>query len=130
ALCYAELSAAHPDAGGEYHFLSRAYGQHVAILFGWARCTVIQTGAIAAVAFVFGDYANQLLSLGPHGPALYAALSILLITGVNVIGTVQSKTLQVIVTFIEVGAIVAIILFGLFGTSTVAPAAPVTQPET
>jgi APA family basic amino acid/polyamine antiporter len=132
ALCYAELSAAQPDAGGEYHFLSRAYGKPVAILFGWARCTVIQTGAIAAVAFVFGDYANQLLPLGPYGPAIYAALSVLMITGVNVIGTVQSKTLQVIVTFIEVGAIVAIILFGLFGSSPDAPvaAASTASPET
>ena len=35
ALCYAELSAAHPNAGGEYHFLSRAYGRPIALLFGW-----------------------------------------------------------------------------------------------
>src|SRR5690606_22089819 len=41
ALCYAELSAAHPHTGGEYHFLSRAYGRPVAMLFGWARGTVI-----------------------------------------------------------------------------------------
>lgn len=130
ALCYAELSAAHPNAGGEYHFLSRAYGQRVAMLFGWARCTVTQTGAIAAVAFVFGDYANQLFSLGPHGAALYAALSVLLIAGVNVIGTVQSKRLQIAVTLIELGAIVSIIAFGLLGTPGPAPAAPGIPPDT
>jgi amino acid transporter len=130
ALCYAELSAAHPNAGGEYHFLSRAYGQRVAMLFGWARCTVTQTGAIAAVAFVFGDYANQLFSLGSHGAALYAALSVLLIAGVNVIGTVESKRLQIAVTFIELGAIVSIIAFGLLGTPGPAPAAPTTHRRT
>ncbi|HJR51595.1 MAG TPA: amino acid permease, partial [Gemmatimonadales bacterium] len=27
ALCYAELAAAYPDAGGEYHFLGRAFGR-------------------------------------------------------------------------------------------------------
>ncbi|MES2473980.1 MAG: amino acid permease, partial [Pseudomonadota bacterium] len=45
ALCYAEIATAHPHAGGEYHFLSRAYGRGTALMFAWARCTVIQTGA-------------------------------------------------------------------------------------
>jgi len=117
ALCYAELSAAHPHAGGEYHFLSRAYGKPVAMLFGWARCTVIQTGAIAGVAFMLGDYMTQIAPLGPHGPALYAAIAVILFTAVNVIGTTQGKNLQVVVTFLEIGAIAAIILFGLFGTA-------------
>lgn len=116
ALCYAELSAAHPHAGGEYHFLSRAYGRSTALMFGWARCTVIQTGAIAAVAFMLGDYLTQVASLGPHSSALYAAIAVIVFTGVNVIGTVQGKNLQVAVTLVEIAAIAAIILFGLLGT--------------
>lgn len=131
ALCYAELSAAHPHAGGEYHFLSRAYGRPVAMLFGWARGTVIQTGAIAGVAFVLGDYVSQLFPLGPYGPALYAALAVMLFTGINVIGTAQSKTLQVVVTLIEIGALAAVILFGLFGSpAETAPATPIAPTET
>lgn len=125
ALSYAELAAAHPHAGGEYHFLSRAYGRPVAMLFGWARATVIQTGAIAAVAFVLGDYANEILPLGALGPPLYAALSIVLFTGLNILGTTESKRLQIVITFVEVGLVVAIILFGFFGQpATPAAAAP------
>jgi APA family basic amino acid/polyamine antiporter len=131
ALCYAELASAEPNAGGEYHFLSRAYGKPVAMLFGWARCTVIQTGAIAAVAFMLGDYITQILPLGTYSSAIYAALSVILFTGVNVIGTAQSKTLQVLVTFIEVGALAAVILFGFFGTAAApAPPAPAVPMET
>lgn len=115
ALCYAELAAAHPHAGGEYHFLGRAYGRSMAVLFGWARGSVIQTGAIAAVAFVLGDYAAQIVPLGPYGPAVYAALAIIALTGLNVAGTTQSKTLQIAVTLVEVGLIAAIILFGFLG---------------
>lgn len=122
ALCYAELSAAHPHAGGEYHFLSRAYCKPVAMLFGWARGSVIQTGAIAGVAFVLGDYAAQLVPLGPYGPSLYAAISIIVFTGINVVGTIQSKSLQITMTTIEVGAIAAIILFGLLGSAEPPPA--------
>ncbi|HLU15641.1 MAG TPA: amino acid permease, partial [Burkholderiaceae bacterium] len=130
ALCYAELSAAHPNAGGEYHFLSKAYGRGAAMMFGWARCTVVQTGAIAAVAFMLGDYLSQLLPLGPHGPALYAATSVIMLTGINIVGTTESKNLQIVVTLLEVGAIAGIVLFGFFGTGgvdvtpTMPPATP------
>lgn len=126
ALCYAELAAAHPHAGGEYHFLARAYGRPVAMLFGWARGAVIQTGAIAAVAFVLGDYAAQVMPIGPLGPAIYAGLSVVALTALNVTGTVQSKRLQIVMTFIEVGALAAIILLGLFfgGDAPVQPATP------
>ncbi|ALD92901.1 solute carrier family 7 (L-type amino acid transporter), member 6 [Cupriavidus gilardii CR3] len=131
ALCYAELSAAHPNAGGEYHFLSRAYGRSTAMMFGWARCTVIQTGAIAAVAFMLGDYVAQLVPAGPLGPAIYAALAVIVLTAVNVIGTIEGKNLQVVVTFLEIGAIGAIILFGMFGSpETAERAAPSMPPET
>jgi amino acid transporter len=130
ALCYAELAAAHPHAGGEYHFLARAYGRPVAMLFGWARGTVIQTGAIAAVAFVLGDYAAQIAPIGPLGPAIYAALSVVVLTGLNVIGTVQSKTMQIAMTFVEVAALAAIILLGLFGSAEAPPPTVAPPPET
>lgn len=123
ALCYAELASAHPHAGGEYHFLARAYGRPVAVLFGWARGSVIQTGAIAAVAFVFGDYASQLVPLGPFGTAIYAAFAIVLLTAINVLGTTQSKNLQIVMTFVELTAIGGIIVFGLIGGADPQPAA-------
>lgn len=64
ALCYAELATAYAHAGGDYHFLRRAYGRTVSFLFGWARISVITTGSIALLAFVFGDYMNQAIPLG------------------------------------------------------------------
>src|SRR6185295_2867058 len=41
ALVYAELAAPYPSTGGEYHFLTRAFGRDVGLLFAWARTTVI-----------------------------------------------------------------------------------------
>src|SRR5437870_399118 len=64
ALVYAELATTYPHAGGDYYYLTRAFGQRLAFLFGWARMSVIQTGSIATVSFIFGDYASQILSLG------------------------------------------------------------------
>ncbi|MFF0220040.1 amino acid permease [Streptomyces vinaceus] len=70
ALCYAELGSTRPDSGGEYGFLREPCGRRVALLFAWARRSVIQPGAIAAAAFVAGDYTNVLAPLGPYGPGL------------------------------------------------------------
>lgn len=126
-LTYAELGSAYPSAGGEYHFLSRAYGQRVGLLFAWARGTVIQTGAIAVVAFIYGEYANQLLDLGAHGAAIHAALSVIALTLLNLAGTGQSKWTQIVFTLAALVAVVAVIVAGLLGSAPVAldaPAAP------
>ncbi|HEY4134843.1 MAG TPA: amino acid permease [Alphaproteobacteria bacterium] len=124
ALCYAELCSAHPDAGGEYHFLSKAYGASVGFLFAWARMTVIQTGAIALVAFLTGDYAARLLPLGPHGPEIYAAATVVLLTGLNVFGTLQSKSAQKLLEIATILMLVAAIAIGLSHEGAPAAAAP------
>jgi APA family basic amino acid/polyamine antiporter len=125
ALCYAELGSARPSAGGEYQFLKDAYGPKVSVLFAWARCSVIQPGAIAAVAFVLGDYANVLFNLGPYGPAIYALLGVLLITAVNFVGTMQGKQAQLVLALLTVAAVLVVAVAGLFAGEVVrAPAQP------
>ncbi len=94
ALVYSELASAFPSAGGEYHFLTRAYGHSAGFLFAWARMTVMQTGSIALVGFVFGDYASELLSLGPYSASIYAAAAIIVLTALNVFGSSQGKWTQ------------------------------------
>jgi basic amino acid/polyamine antiporter, APA family len=125
ALCYAELGSAHPNAGGEYYFLSRAYGDWLGFLFAWARMTVVQTGAIAAIAFVFGDYASTLLSLGRHSSALYAGIAVVAITALNVTGTRESKRAQNLLTTALALALLAVVVSGLTaGPAVPIPAAP------
>jgi amino acid transporter len=66
ALCYAELITAYPSAGGEYVYLTRAFGAWVGFLYGWAELLVIRTGSIGAVAFVFSDYMIRIAPLPPR----------------------------------------------------------------
>lgn len=122
ALVYAELAAAYPSTGGEYHFLNRAYGLPVAFLFAWARTTVIQTGAIAAVSFVFGDYAQELYSLGTYGSAIYGAIALVALTLLNIAGTYQSKTAQNVLTLLLVAAMAAMVIVGLMNVGGKPPA--------
>ncbi len=86
ALCYAELSSAFPNAGGDYHFLKLAYGRTVGFAFAWSRFAIINTGSIALLGYVFGDYMNAVVPLGPQGPALYAAASVGGLTLLNMRG--------------------------------------------
>jgi basic amino acid/polyamine antiporter, APA family len=124
ALCYAELGSSHPNAGGEYYFLSRAYGDWLGFLFAWARMTVIQTGAIAAIAFVVGDYASTLLPLGKYSSALYAGVAVVAITALNVTGTTQSKWVQNALTTALALSMLAVVLSGLTAAGAPPPAAP------
>jgi APA family basic amino acid/polyamine antiporter len=110
ALVYAELAARHPDTGGEYMFLTRAWGRGVAFLFAWSRMTVIQTGAIAAVAFVFGDYATEIFAFPKYSSTLWAAIAVAVLTALNLAGTLQSKNLQKVM---EAGLIAGLVAFSV-----------------
>jgi amino acid transporter len=122
ALVYAELSSRYPETGGEYAFLSRGMGRGVAFVFAWARMTVIQTGAIAAVAFVFGDYASEMLRLGDKSSAIYAAIAVVALTALNVVGTLESKTLQKAMQFLLFAGLIFIAMAGLVAGSPGKPA--------
>ena len=128
ALVYAELSAAYPHAGGDYHFLMRAFGPRLAFLFGWARITVIQTGSIAFLAFVFGDYASGVIPLGPQSSVIYALLAVAVLTGLNILGVRQGTRAQNVLTAMEVLGVILVIGAGLSVTPAAAAAAPASAP--
>ena len=123
ALCFAELVSAHPNTGGEYHFLTLAYGRNVGFMFAWARMTVVQTGSIAMLSFVLGDYAVQILPLGTHGSAIYAAGSVVLLTALNVMGIRETKGLQNILFALTMIGVLGVVLTGFFLMGTEGAAA-------
>ena len=122
ALTYAELASTFPSAGGDYHFIHLAYGKRPAFLFAWARATVITTGSIALLAFVFGDYASQLYPLGPNSPAIYACIVVLVLSAIHWVSTRASSTTQNWLTGLEVAGLVLVAVAG-FVAPAAAPAA-------
>jgi basic amino acid/polyamine antiporter, APA family len=128
ALCYAELATTYPHAGGNYHYLTRAFGKKIAFLFAWTRMSVIQTGSIALLAFVFGDYASQLLRLGTYSAPLYGALAIAIFTGLNLVGTHQGKQMQNWLTAAKVIGLLLVVVAGLAFANPSVPSASAAQP--
>ena len=136
ALCYAELTTSYPHAGGDYHYLHRAYGRATAFLFGWARFAVITTGSIALLAFVFGDYMQQAvpLSMLPAGwgATAYACAVIVVLSLLNLQGLRTGAGAQTWLTLAEIGGLLLLVLAAAFFTdaapaaaATSSPAAPV-----
>jgi len=118
ALCYAELASTYPNTGGEYHFIVKSYGKKTAFLFAWARMTVIQTGSIALLAFVIGDYASEAFRLGNYSPSLYAGITVLILTAVNLYGLKPSSKLQKILMGGILFGIIFIVAAGLFSETS------------
>jgi amino acid transporter len=87
---------------------------------------VIQTGSLALLAFVVGDYANELLPLGSRGPALYAALTVAGVTLVNWLGVREGTIAQAWLTVAEVLGLLVIVVAGLLFAPEPAAAAPST----
>jgi basic amino acid/polyamine antiporter, APA family len=89
---------------------------------------VIQTGSVAVMAYVFGDYASELARLGPYSSAVYAALAVVAITGVQWVGVRASVRMQNALTVAEVLGLLAVIVAGLLIApgATSAAAAPST----
>jgi amino acid transporter len=113
ALCYAELATTYPHTGGDYHFLTRAFGRNVSFLYAWARATVINTGSIALLSFVFGDYLSRIVDLGPYSAASWAAIIIVLLTAVNLASLEASARTQNWLTVAEVAGLLFVIVAGI-----------------
>ncbi len=127
AFCFAELASTYPRSGGEYVYLTRAYGSPAGFLFAWAQLAVIRTGgSIAALAYLFAFYAGKLCNFDPAwrtaATAALAALAIGVLTLVNVLGVRLGKGTQNFLTVTKLGGLVVILLAGLFWANPSAPA--------
>ena len=133
ALTNAEVAAMLPETGGQYIYFDRMYGPFVGFLYGWAVFAVIQSGSIAAIAYVFAEYATQFVHLPElsaplaawsfHLPCIgdvapfqeigtkgVAAALILLLTTVNYFGIRFGGLVQNIFTVAKVTAMLLLVL--------------------
>jgi APA family basic amino acid/polyamine antiporter len=147
ALCYGELAASMPAAGGQYVYLREAFGPLWGFLYGWTMLLIIQTATIAAVAIAFAKFTGVLIpwfssaawlwQIGTFGPYrlwfgelgpytvglntqnLLAILSIIVLTWVNLRGIRTGALVQNVLTLTKTGALVGVIVLGVaFATDT------------
>ena len=128
ALCYAELATAYPRDGGDYVFLTRAFGRRTGLLFAWASFWIVRPGNIGAMAFIFARYASGLWPLGTAGwdPMIYAIGAVVPLTLMNVAGVQLGKWTQNTLTAVKVLGLLAVVVAGLLAKAP-AQAVPVTS---
>ena len=131
ALCFGELAAAMPKAGGPYVFMSEAYGKPVGFLYGWSQFLIVQSGTIAAVAVAFANFTGILIPqisstnyliepivFGSYAVSLstqqlLAIASIALLTFINTRGLKVGKWIQNSFTITKTLALLALVFVGL-----------------
>ena len=139
ALTYAELAAAMPGAGGEYVYLTEAYGPMWGFLYSWTQMWVAKSGSIATLATAFFEYTAHFLpqfekvwfTVGPFAVKygqVFALVLILALGAINYLGVRIGGDVQVVVTAVKVGLIAFLILAGLLYAQPVAAAAEPVSP--
>jgi APA family basic amino acid/polyamine antiporter len=128
ALCYGELAAMMPKAGGQYVYLREAFGPLWGFLYGWTLFTVIQTGTIAAVGVAFGKFLGVFLpgvsgdawlfrigttNIGLNTQNLVGILICVLLTFVNVFGVKTGAAVQNTFTIAKTAALAMLIIVGV-----------------
>jgi amino acid transporter len=123
ALAYAEVAVLYPRAGGNYVFLREAYGRLAGFLWGWVEFWIIRAASIAALATIFAESFHDLVrNLLPH-PAggappdvlgfwelkVLTVAVVVALALVNVLGVKWGGGLQVVVTVVKVGSLLAIV---------------------
>ena len=113
ALTVAELGAAMPRAGGQYVYLSEAYGPVWGYLYGWSAIAVINTASIAAVGVAFSEYLRFFFPITDISIKGIAVATIVLLTIINILDVKSGARFQNLFTISKLGAIFGIIILGL-----------------
>jgi len=129
ALSYAELATAYPQAGGDYVYLSRAYGTWAGFLFGWAQLAIVRPGDIAVMAFAFATYARAVWdplagTAFPHAREIYAVAAVVVLTLINVRGVREGKWTQNLLTMVKAAGLLLIAAAACFAPAKAPVAAP------
>ncbi len=132
ALCYSELATAYPNEGGDYVYLTRAFGRKVGFLFAWCQLWIVRPGSIGAMAYAFAEYANRIWpqaegTLATFALVAYAAAAIVGLTAINMLGIREGKWTQNVLTVAKVLGLTAIVVVG-FGCVAPNAAAPTAAP--
>jgi amino acid transporter len=113
ALCYAELATTYRRSGGDYVYLTEAYGRWAGFLFGWAQLVAVWTASVGTMAYAFGDYGVRLFHLEQSATVWLAAAAVIAVAAVNAGGIALGKLTQNVLTIAKVAGLVGVILAGV-----------------
>ena len=117
ALCYAELATTYPRSGGEYNYLTRAFGSWAGFLFGWSQLAIIQTGSIGALSYVFAEYAAEVFHASQESAVWFALGAVAGLTLLNMLGVHAGRHTQKGLVLAKLLGLLLLIFAGLASSS-------------
>jgi amino acid transporter len=134
ALCYAELATTYARSGGDYEYLTQAYGPWAGFVFGWAQLVAVWTASVGTMAYAFGDYGAELLALPPSAVVWLAGMAVVAVAAVNIAGLAAGRWTQNVLTMAKVAGLAGVVIAGvaaaIIHSSAATPVAPLAaQPE-
>lgn len=115
ALCYGELSARFPEAGGSYVYLREAYGKPLAFLYGWMVLLVLDPGLTAVFGVGLASYAGYLIALSPPGKMILAMAVVVIVGLINILGARLGAGFLKALTILKIATLLFIVLYGFLG---------------
>lgn len=106
--------AASLKVNGAIKYLDYTYGRIWGFLFGWAQMIVYFPAQIGALSSIFGVQFVSLFGWSSKLANLIAIMLVLLLFGINLIGTKVSSKMQSVITVLKIIPIALIIIWGLF----------------
>jgi APA family basic amino acid/polyamine antiporter len=113
ALCFGELAARYPEAGGLYVYLLEAFGERVAFLYGWVSLLVMDPGVTAALAVGGAGYAAYIFGWTPLASKIAAIATVALLCAINMLNTRAGAGFLRYATWLKLGILVVIVVWAL-----------------
>jgi len=128
ALCFTELAVRNPQDGGEYLYLRRGFGRHVAFLYGWMAAIVMYPGVAAALCVGSVPYLQTLFPVPSAMAPSLSALMLLAVGAVNYFGARFASSVMAAVNWLKVPVLLGLVAWALAsGHATLANLTPITE---
>jgi len=118
ALVYAELGALYPEAGGEFVYLKKSYGNGTAFLYGWQRFWISGPGSIAAYGVGTATFAKGIWTLDEATQKMLALGVVAFFTALNCLSVSVGGKIQSALTVLKVGLVAGLALAALLLSPT------------
>ncbi|HEY0460658.1 MAG TPA: amino acid permease [Pyrinomonadaceae bacterium] len=115
ALCYGELAARFPEAGGSYVYLREIWGRRLAFLYGWMCLLVLDPGLTATFAVGLTKYFVYLVPLSAAGQAIFAMSVVVVLGLLNISGARIGANFLKVLTILKIATLAFIIFYGFAG---------------
>ena len=113
SLIYAELGSRFPNTGGEFIYISKAFGPFWGFIFGWAQLLIIRTSPAAGISLITANYIGYFFDINQFQKNIIAILIIILFGAINYLGVQRASFYNKFSSLVKTFGIIVFVSAGL-----------------